>query len=211
MNTESESQEHAASPQNGDSTSAQASASAAPGSVPGGSVAPGQASTAPGAADASAESPEAEIAKLRDRLLRTAADYDNYRKRSRRDIAEAERRVQEDLLRSLLPTFDNLERAALHAGSAADVKALSDGIKLVLRQFQDTLGGLGIERVAAVGKPFDPAEHEAVQHVQTDQAPPGVVLQELQAGYRWQGRLMRPALVVVAKSGAAPSAGDGRA
>jgi molecular chaperone GrpE len=210
VNTESESQEHPASPRNGDSTSAQASASAPPGSVPGGSVAPGQASSASGAADASAESPEAEIAKLRDRLLRTAADYDNYRKRSRRDIAEAERRVQEDLLRALLPTFDNLERAALHAGSAADVKALSDGIKLVLRQFQDTLGGLGIERVSAAGKPFDPAEHEAVQHVQTDQAAPGVVLQELQAGYRWQGRLMRPALVVVAKAGAAP-AGDGKA
>jgi molecular chaperone GrpE len=100
----------------------------------------------------------------------------------------------------------------LHAGSASDVKALSDGIKLVLRQFQDTLGGLGIERVAAVGKPFDPAEHEAVQHVQTDQAPPGVVLQELQAGYRWQGRLMRPALVVVAKAAAAaPPAGEGKA
>lgn len=162
-------------------------------------------------ADAS-ESPEAEIAKLRDRLLRTAADYDNYRKRSRRDIADAERRVQEDLLRSLLPTFDNLERAALHAGSAADVKALADGIKMVLRQFQDTLGGLGIERVATVGKPFDPAEHEAVQHVQTDQAAPGVVLQELQAGYRWQGRLMRPALVVVAKAAAgAPAPGDGKA
>ena len=151
------------------------------------------------------DGPEVEIAKLKERLLRTAADFDNFRKRSRRDIADAERRVQEDLLRSLLPTFDNLERAVMHAGAASDVKALAEGIKMVIRQFQDTLGGLGIERVATVGKPFDPAEHEAVQHVQSADMPPGAVVQELQPGYRWQGKLMRPALVVVAK-GASPSA-----
>lgn len=159
-----------------------------------------QASTEAGNAETPvADGPEAEIAKLKERLLRTAADFDNFRKRSRRDVADAERRVQEDLLRSLLPTFDNLERAVTHAGAAADVKALAEGIRMVTRQFQDTLGGLGIERVVTLGKPFDPAEHEAVQHVQSADVPPGAVVQELQAGYRWQGRLMRPALVVVAK------------
>ena len=150
------------------------------------------------------DGPEVEIAKLKERLLRTAADFDNFRKRSRRDIADAERRVQEDLLRSLLPTFDNLERAVTHAGAAADVKALAEGIKMVMRQFQDTLAGLGIERVTTLGKAFDPAEHEAVQHVQSADVPPGAVVQELQAGYRWQGRLMRPALVVVSKAAAPP-------
>ena len=159
---------------------------------------------APGPAEPAAEpSPiellEAEVARLKERLLRTAADFDNFRKRSRKDIADAERRVQEDLLRSLLPTFDNLERAVAHAGTAADLKALTEGLKMVMRQFQDTLGGLGIERVATQGKPFDPAEHEAVQHVASNEVPPGAVVQELQAGYRWQGRLMRPALVVVSK------------
>jgi molecular chaperone GrpE len=79
------------------------------------------------------------------------------------------------------------------------VKALADGIRMVVRQFQDTLGSIGIERVVTQDKPFDPAEHEAVQHVQSDQVPPGGIVQELQAGYRWQGRLMRPALVVVSK------------
>jgi molecular chaperone GrpE len=162
-------------------------------------------STAEGAEAAAPDGPEVEIAKLKERLLRMAADFDNFRKRSRRDVADAERRVQEDLLRSLLPTFDNLERAVTHAGSASDVKALAEGIKMVIRQFQDTLGGLGIERVATIGKPFDPAEHEAVQHVQSADMPPGAVVQELQPGYRWQGRLMRPALVVVAKA-ASPSA-----
>lgn len=196
MTTESDSQQPPASPGSDASTANAAE--------------PNGGSKAPGAAEV-VEAPEVEIAKLRDRLLRMAADFDNFRKRSRKDVADAERRVQEDLLRSLLPTFDNLERASLHAGSAADVKALSDGIKLVLRQFQDTLGGLGIERVGTLGKPFDPAEHEAVQHVESNEVPPGAVVQELQAGYRWQGRLMRPALVVVAKAksgSVAPGAGS---
>jgi molecular chaperone GrpE len=165
----------------------------------------GDAGVANAAAAAAEEGPEAELARTKDRLLRMAADFDNYRKRARRDIADAERRVQEELLKALLPTFDNLERAAGHAESALDVKALAEGLKMVLRQFQDTLSGLGIERVVSLGKPFDPSEHEAVQHVQSDEVPPGAVVQELQGGYRWQGRLMRPALVVVSKP-AAPAA-----
>jgi molecular chaperone GrpE len=148
-----------------------------------------------------AEGAEVEVTRLRDRLLRTAADFDNYKKRARRDIMEAERRVQENLLQALVPAFDNLERAAVHAESAQDVKALAEGLKMVLRQFQDGLGTLGIQRVESpLGKPFDPAEHEAVQHIPTDDVPPGAVAQELRAGYRWQDRLIRPALVVVAKA-----------
>jgi molecular chaperone GrpE len=162
-----------------------------------------------GAPAAESEGPEAELARTKDRLLRMAADFDNYRKRARRDIADAERRVQEDLLTKLLPSFDNLERAASHAESAPDVKALAEGLGMVMRQFQDTLSNLGIERLASVGKPFDPAEHEAVQHVQSNEVPPGAVVQELQGGYRWQGRLLRPALVVVSKASApAPAAED---
>jgi molecular chaperone GrpE len=171
--------------------------------------APGPAAAEPAAELSPTEALEGEVARLKERLLRTAADFDNFRKRSRKDIADAERRVQEDLLRSLLPTFDNLERAAVHAGTAADLKALTEGLKMVMRQFQDTLSSLGIERVATQGKPFDPAEHEAVQHVASEEVPPGAVVQELQAGYRWQGRLMRPALVVVSKpnsSSVAPAA-----
>ena len=185
-------------------TDSQNPSSAAPPERAPESEAPATEAKAPAEA-AAPDGPEVEIAKLKERLLRTAADFDNFRKRSRRDVADAERRVQEDLLRSLLPTFDNLERAVMHAGSASDLKALTEGIKMVIRQFQDTLGGLGIERVATVGKPFDPAEHEAVQHVYSADMPPGAVVQELQPGYRWQGKLMRPALVVVAKGGAPSS------
>ncbi len=145
----------------------------------------------------------AEQARLKDQLLRVAADFDNFRKRSRRDIVEAERKVREDQLREFLPVFDNLERAATHAESATDVKALLDGIHMVLRQFQDTLGKLGVERLDAVGQSFDPALHEAISHIETRDFPPGFVAAEAQAGYRMNDRVVRPALVVVAKAPAA--------
>lgn len=145
------------------------------------------------------EEAKAEGQRLRDQLMRTAADFDNYKKRVRRETEDAERRAREDLLRDLLPVFDNLERAAQHAGSASDVKSLADGISMVLRLFTDTLGRMGIERIQAVGQPFDPALHEAVQQMETAAHPPGSVAAEVQAGYRLGDRLVRPAMVVVAK------------
>src|SRR4051812_3019718 len=77
----------------------------------------------------------AEVARIKDQLLRTAADFDNFRKRSRREAEDAYKRGREDLLRELLPVFDNLERAATHAGQAADAKAVADGVAMVLKQF----------------------------------------------------------------------------
>jgi molecular chaperone GrpE len=146
------------------------------------------------------EAARAEAQKNRDQLLRVAADFDNYKKRSRREIADAVKVSREDLLRELLPVFDNLERASAHAGAATDTKALADGISMVQRHFVDVLGKIGIERVASAGQPFDPAVHEAVQHLETDEFAPGVVAAELQAGYRTGDRVLRPALVVVAKA-----------
>lgn len=145
------------------------------------------------------EEAKAEVARMRDQLLRTAADFDNYKKRARREAQEGERRVREEFLRDLLPVFDNLERAAQHAGTASDVKSLADGIGMVMRLFVDTLAKLGVERVNAVGQAFDPALHEAVQQLETTEHPPGAVAAEVQAGYRMGDRLVRPAMVVVAK------------
>lgn len=149
---------------------------------------------------------QAELGRLRDQLLRTAADFDNFRKRSRREVVDAEQRGREDLLRDLLPVFDNLDRAAAHAGTATDVAALADGIRMVMRQFTDTLAKLGIERVQSVGTPFDPSLHEAIQHLETTEHPPGTIAMEAQAGYRLGERLVRPALVVVAKAPPSPPA-----
>jgi molecular chaperone GrpE len=146
------------------------------------------------------EAAKAENAKLRDQLLRTAADFDNFRKRSRRELADMEKRAREDLIKDLLPVFDNLERATAHAETATDVKALADGIGLVKKQFIDTLSKIGVERIKAQGAPFDPAFHEAVQQFETDEHPPGTVIHEVQAGYIQGDKLVRPAIVVVAKA-----------
>ncbi len=145
------------------------------------------------------EAARAETNRVRDQLLRTAADFDNFRKRTRRELEDAQKRGREELLRELLPVFDNLERAVVHAGQASDSKAVADGVGMVLKQFSDTLGRLGIKRVATVGSPFDPTQHEAIQQVETDEHPPGTVVAEVQPGYAMGDRLLRAAMVIVAK------------
>ena len=146
------------------------------------------------------EAAQAEAAKLKDQMLRVAADFDNYKKRSRRELEDATKRARDDALRELLPVFDNLERATAHASTTTDAKALADGIGMVIRQFIDTLSKMGIQRIASMGEAFDPAVHEAVQHLETTDHPPGTVAVELQPGYRTAERVLRPAMVVVAKA-----------
>jgi molecular chaperone GrpE len=147
---------------------------------------------------------QAEVARLRDLWLRSVADSDNLRKRTRREIEDATRTAREGILRSLLPVFDNLERAIDSAGRCADVKAVAEGLVLVQRQVIAALEREGIERVPTVGQPFDPTIHEAIQHVETTDHAPGMVLAEVQPGYRQGERLVRAAMVIVAK---APSDG----
>jgi molecular chaperone GrpE len=142
---------------------------------------------------------QGEAARLKDAWLRTAADFDNFRKRSRRELDDARRGGREDLLRVLLPIFDNLERAIQSAQRTSDVKAMADGLKMVDRQFVDALAREGITRVPTVGRPFDPSLHEAIQQVETDEHPAGTVLAEVQPGYLQGERLLRAAVVVVAK------------
>jgi len=145
------------------------------------------------------ERAQEEAAKLKDMLVRTAADFDNFRKRTRRELDEARRGGREDLLKELLPVFDNLERAIQSAQKATDVKAVSDGLTMILKQFDGTLGRAGIARVPTVGAMFDPTMHEAIQQVETDEHPAGTVVAEVQPGYREGERLVRAAMVVVAK------------
>ncbi|MFS8070553.1 MAG: nucleotide exchange factor GrpE, partial [Byssovorax sp.] len=123
----------------------------------------------------------------------------NFRKRARREQDDATRRGRETTVKDLLPIFDNLERAAAHAESGADAKAVSDGIRMVTKQFVDTLDRMGIKRVTTVGQPFDPARHEAIQHLESKDHPAGTVVAEVQAGYSIGDYLVRPAMVVVSK------------
>lgn len=142
---------------------------------------------------------QAESGRVRDQLLRTAADFDNFRKRSRREAEDAQRRGRETILKDLLPVFDNLERAATHAESAVDVKSVSEGVRIVLKQFLDTLERMGIKRIPTVGTPFDPSVHEAIQQIASTEHPAGVVIAEVQPGYMLGDYLIRAAMVVVSK------------
>lgn len=142
---------------------------------------------------------QAERDKLKDQLLRTAADFDNYRKRSRKDVEQAERKGKEDVLRELLPVFDNLDRALQAAQGAQDVDAIQQGVQMVLKLFEDAAARIGLERVESVGQRFDPNLHDAFQQQATDEHPPGTIVAEYQAGYRLGDRLIRPAMVVVSK------------
>jgi molecular chaperone GrpE len=165
----------------------------------------------PPPAPESLEQALAEIARLKEAWLRSAADFDNFRKRTRRELDDAKRGAREDLLRALLPVFDNLGRALQSATRSTDVKAMTDGLSMVERQFVDALGREGISRVPTVGNMFDPGVHDAIQQVETDEHPPGTVLAEVQPGYAQGERLMRAAMVVVAKAKANPAASDGGA
>lgn len=176
--------------------------------------APSERSAAPESAPGAPQDPlahaQAEAAKLKDAWLRTAADFDNFRKRTRKELEDARRNGREDLLRALLPVFDNLERAIQSAQRSTDVKAIAEGLAMIQRQFVDALGREGIARVPAVGHPFDPSVHEAIQQVETSESPPGTVLAEVQPGYTQGDRLVRAAMVVVSKARPEDAATDER-
>jgi len=145
------------------------------------------------------EKAHAERDRMREQLLRVAADFDNFRKRSRKEIEEVRRRATEDTLREVLPIVDNLERAADAMGDATEVAAVADGVHMVLRSFEDIASRLGLKRVPGVGNQFDPTCHDAMQQEETDEHAPGTIVSEIVPGYYLGERLLRPAMVVVAK------------
>lgn len=132
-----------------------------------------------------------------DKYLRAIADLDNTRKRTKREIEDAALDTKQKVLKEVLSVVDNLERALDHAGSEAS--PLAEGVQLVLRQFQTVLAQLDVTPIEAAGQLFDPRLHEAISQQESGFAP-GTVLQVLQRGYRSDDRLLRPALVVVAKA-----------
>ncbi|HEV8241090.1 MAG TPA: nucleotide exchange factor GrpE [Thermoanaerobaculia bacterium] len=154
-------------------------------------VVPGEEATT----DAAVAELQAEIADLRDRSIRTLADFENYRRRSERERDELKRYAIGDVLRELLPVLDNLRRALAAGGTVDDLKT---GVELTLRQFTALLEQRGIVEVPALGQPFDPAVHEAVARVDDDTVEAPTVIDELQRGYTLHGKLLRPALVRVA-------------
>jgi molecular chaperone GrpE len=145
---------------------------------------------------------EEEIARLNDRMLRMMADVDNMRKRLEREREDIICYGNEQLLRELLPVIDNLERALQHAGGEADVKTLREGVELTLKNFLSVLEKFGCKPFDSVGMPFDPRYHEAVMQRESTEYPENTVIEEFQKGYTFRDRLLRPAMVVVAKGSA---------
>jgi len=145
------------------------------------------------------EEKEKELREHHDRLLRVAADFDNYKKRAAREKEEWVKFANEDLIKSILPFVDNLERAVNHSEKTEDIQSLVEGIKLTVQQLLQTLNRFGVSPIESLGKPFDPAMHEAMLVVETDQHEPNRVVEEFQKGYLLNDRLLRPATVSVSK------------
>jgi len=146
---------------------------------------------------------QAELAEAQDRAVRMAAELDNFRKRTRREMEEALRYAQLPVLRDLLPVFDNLKRALEAADHEGAQSSLVVGVRMVAGQLEQVLKGHHCEPIASVGQPFDPNHHEALRMAPSDDHEPNVVSRELQAGYRLHDRVIRPAQVFVSTGPAA--------
>ena len=146
------------------------------------------------------ESKELEAKENYDRFLRQVADLENLKKRMAREKGEAVRYANEALVRDLLPVLDNLERAVEHAKGGGNGKPLVDGVEMVLKGFLDVLGKHGVIQVTAKGESFDPEKHEAIAQVESEEYEPNTVVEEHHKGYYLLDRLLRPALVSVAKA-----------
>jgi molecular chaperone GrpE len=141
----------------------------------------------------------AQVAELKDKLLRAQADWDNSRKRLERTKDEAVRYAAEGLLEKLLPVLDNFEMGMQAAQNATDAKAIAQGFEMVLAQLRQVMRDAGVEPVDAMGQPFDPHRHEALGHQDSDEHPEGHVIMQTRKGYKLKDRLLRPASVFVAR------------
>ncbi len=140
---------------------------------------------------------KAERDTLLDRLARQQAEFDNARKRATREQQEFREFAAADVLKNFLPVLDSFERALKAGGEASEFR---NGIELIYRQFQDALQKAGVQAIPAAGQPFDPRVHEAIEMVDTTEVPDHQVLDELQRGYKYKDRLLRPAMVRVARN-----------
>lgn len=135
--------------------------------------------------------------ELYERLLRLQADYENYRRRTKKERENDLKYKAQDLITELLPVLDNFERALQVEVNDDQAKSFVDGIKMVHRQFKDALTKQGLEEIQTVGEQFDPHLHQAVMQVQDDEKESNEVVEELQKGYKLKDRIIRPAMVKV--------------
>jgi len=151
----------------------------------------------PSGVEAELQKLKAERDQLYDRLARAQAEFDNARRRASKEQQDYRDYATMDALKSFLPVIDSFERALQSKSDGSDFRG---GIELIYKQLQDALAKQGVVAIVAKGQPFDPRFHEAIEMVETTEVPDHVVLEELQRGYKYKDRLMRPAMVKVAKN-----------
>jgi len=166
-----------------------------------------------------ADSPEAlreavaaksrEVERLQDRLVRLQAEFENFKKRMAREKTEYLKYAHEALVLEFLPILDNLERAIASARAEAGSTPLVEGIEMIARLFRTVLEKAGVRPMEVLGRPFDPAYHQAVEQVESSHGDVSVVVGEVQRGYLIEGRVLRPAMVKVSRM-SPRVAGDGR-
>ncbi|MBN2097275.1 MAG: nucleotide exchange factor GrpE [Candidatus Omnitrophica bacterium] len=134
-----------------------------------------------------------------DQLLRLQAEFENFKKRSIKDKQDFLKFANEGLIIELVSILDNFERAFDSAGKMSDFKSLHQGVEMILKQIHQVLEKNGVQKIDCVGRPFDPTQEEAIEHIETEEYPENTVVEEVQKGYLLEGRLLRPAIVKVAK------------
>lgn len=148
-----------------------------------------------------------ELGETREKLLRLRAEFDNYRKRIHRDLVDARHQARVGTLEEILPVFDHFQMAAMALEQNANLETLRQGMEMIGREFETRLQNLGVERIEAVGQPFDPHSHEAFKAEPSDSVPNNHVVSEFKAGYRLGDKLLRAASVIVS-SGPASADND---
>jgi len=145
------------------------------------------------------EEAQQQIADLKDRYLRKAAEFENYKKRIDREFTNILQRANEELILDLLPVVDDLERSLALTKDGRDFDSLYTGVELIYQKLMRALTHRGLEPLESVGQQFDPTKHEALLHVESNSRPSNIVLEEHEKGYKLGDRVIRPAKVVVSK------------
>ena len=140
---------------------------------------------------------QAERDDYRERLLRSQAELENYRKRSQKELDQERQYRSLPIVRDLLPALDNLQRAMQVAKTAKDAEQLMKGVEMVVQQFEEALARHSVVAIKAVGEPFDPNLHEAIQQAPSKDHPPMTVLHDVEKGYQLYDRVVRPTKVIV--------------
>ncbi len=144
------------------------------------------------------EAAQKEAEENRDRWVRAVAELENYRKRTAQERSRMQKYRYEALLRDLLPIVDNMDRAVHHCSETGESDGVAEGLCMIAGMFRDLLQKYGVKEIGSLGEPFDPKFHEAIARLPTSDKPANVVVEEMEKGYLYQDRLLRPAKVVVA-------------